>query len=449
MRNIRRASVFLALAGLLVAIAPGGSARADTPGPPTLQGELLATTGELFDRGASCNPTGTTTQSFHWTGIASGPYPGTFVEDGTITIGPQTGIGAGRFGFQLGPVLSFDATFTIDSLAGSVSGTKHLVAPLSPNPFPLVQDAPYPNNTGMCTTFSGASVLGLDNASGFAIDTRGTLHYDATITSPAGTTLDHGLAFVEAVEVTSAVGISSAGTGGAKEVFPVSDLTPAPPVVTLSPPAATNPVGTTHTVTATVLTAALLPLQGVTVRFTVSGSTNTTGSCTTNANGQCSFTYAGPQLPGADTIEAYPDLNGNGSQDPNETVASAVKAWVVPASTAGQVTGGGQIVPVARTAEVSFGLEAKSGLKLQATCSVVDRSLDVHVKCLDAISLVESPTHATFFGNAIVDGIPTSYRIDIDDLGNPGAGRDTFKLQTGTGYTVGGVLARGDVQIHA
>ena len=113
------------------------------------------------------------------------------------------------------------------------------------------------------------------------------------------------------------------------------------------------------------------------------------------------------------------------------------------------MTGGGQIVPVARAAEVSFGLEAKSGLKLQATCSVVDRSLDVHVKCLDAISLVESPTHATFFGNATVEGIPTSYRIDVDDLANPGAGRDTFKLQTGTGYTVGGVLARGDVQIHS
>src|SRR5207248_10112857 len=448
MRNARRASVLLALAGALVAIAPAGPARAGLAGPPTLQGELLATTGELFDRGASCNPTGTTTQAFHWKGIASGPYPGTFVEDGTLTIGPQTGIAAGRFGFQLGPVLSFDATFAIDSPIGAVTGSKHLIAPLDPNPFPLVQDAPYPNNTAMCTTVSGASVLGLDNASGFAIDARGTLHYDATITSPAGTTLDHGLAFVEAVEVTSAVGISSAGTGGAKEVFPVSDLTPAPPVVTVSPPAATNPVGTTHTVTATVLTAALLPLQGVTVRFTVSGSTTATGSCTTDASGQCSYTYAGPHLPGADTIVAYPDLNGNGIEDPGETAASAVKAWVAPASTPGQVTGGGQIVPATQAQEVSFGLEAKSGAKLLATCSVVDRALDCHVKCLDAVSLVQSPTHATFFGNATVDGVPTSYRIDVDDLGNPGAGRDTFKLQTGTGYTVAGVLARGDVQIH-
>src|SRR3989440_11034216 len=242
MMNGWRPGAFLALAALLVPVSAAGPARADVAGPPTLQGELLATTGELFDRGASCNPNGTTTQSFHWSGVASGPYPGTFAEDGTLTIGPQTGIGAGRFGFQLGPVLTFDATFTIDSVAGSVTGTKHLTAPVSPNPFPIVQDAPYPNNTGMCTTFSGLSILGLDNASGFAIDARGTLHYEATITSPAGTTADRGLAFVEAVEVTSVSGIASAGTGGAKEIFPPSDLTPAPPGVTLSPPAATNPV---------------------------------------------------------------------------------------------------------------------------------------------------------------------------------------------------------------
>jgi hypothetical protein len=448
MINRSRLGVLLALAAFLVSISAPGPARADLVGPPTLQGELLATTGELFDRGASCNPNGTTTQAFHWTGVASGPFPGTFVEDGTLTIGPQTGIGAGRFGFQLGPVLSFDATFTIDSVAGTATGTKHLITPVASSPFPLVQDARYADSSGMCTTFSGLSVLGLDNASGFAIDVRATLHYEATITTPAGTTQDRGLSFVEAVEATAAAGISSAGTGGAKEIFPLSELTPAPPVVTVSPPAATNPVGTSHTVTATVLTAALVPLQGVTVRFTVAGSTSAAGSCTTGAAGQCSFTYAGPLLPGADTILAYPDLNGNGVEDPGETEASAVKAWVLPASTRGQVTGGGQIVPAAGTEEVSFGLEARSGAKLLATCSVVDRAAGVHVKCVDATALVQSPTHATFFGSGTVDGVPTSYRIDVDDLGNPGAGRDTFKLQTGTGYAVAGVLARGDVQIH-
>ena len=432
----------LVVAGSLVA-----TARADTTAP-TLQGELLATTGELFDRGASCSPNGTTTQAFHWTGIATGPYPGTFVEDGTITIGPQTGVGAGRFGFALGPVVSFDATFTIDAPLGTVTGSKHLVAPLTSSPFPLVQDAPYPGNTGTCTTFSGASVLGLENATGFSIDARATLRYDATITTGTTTTQDHGIAFVEAVEVSAAAGIASAGTGGAKEVFPLSDLTPAPPVVTVSPPAATNPVGTTHTVTASVLSAGLVPLEGVTVRFSVQGSTATTGSCTTRAAGECSFTYAGPQLPGADSIVAYADLNGNGVQDPGETEGAATKAWTAPASTPGQVTGGGQIVPVGGTEEVSFGLEGKGVTKLSGTCSVIDHALAVHVKCLDVTALVVTATHATFFGEATLNGVATTYRIDVDDLGQPSGGRDTFQLQTTSGYTVAGVLARGDVQIH-
>ncbi len=59
----------------------------------------------------------------------------------------------------------------------------------------------------------------------------------------------------------------------------------------------------------------------------------------------------------------------------------------------------------------------------------------------------QAGTHATFFGNATVNGVAT-YRIDVDDLAEPGAGRDTFKIQTANGYTVGGVLLRGNIQVH-
>ncbi len=46
-----------------------------------------------------------------------------------------------------------------------------------------------------------------------------------------------------------------------------------------------------------------------------------------------------------------------------------------------------------------------------------------------------------------MNGVAT-YRIDVDDLAEPGAGRDTFKIQTANGYTVGGVLLRGNIQVH-
>ena len=50
------------------------------------------------------------------------------------------------------------------------------------------------------------------------------------------------------------------------------------------------------------------PLSRVTGRFTVTGSTNTSGSATTDRNGEAAFCYDGPPLPGGDVIRAYADI---------------------------------------------------------------------------------------------------------------------------------------------
>ena len=60
---------------------------------------------------------------------------------------------------------------------------------------------------------------------------------------------------------------------------------------------------------------------------------------------------------------------------------------------------------------------------------------------------VVTPTHATFFGQATIDGEATNYRIDVDDLGERGLA-DTFKIQTNSGYTAAGTLRGGNIQIH-
>ena len=54
----------------------------------------------------------------------------------------------------------------------------------------------------------------------------------------------------------------------------------------------------TNYVTATVTNAAGAPVAGVTVRFSVTGSVNTSGSDTTDANGEATFCYTGPAFPG-------------------------------------------------------------------------------------------------------------------------------------------------------
>jgi len=229
-------------------------------------------------------------------------------------------------------------------------------------------------------------------------------------------------------------------TNNTTDVF-VSTCRPSAATIALDPVASTNEVGTTHTVTATV-TDGTQPVAGVVVRFGVSGSVSASGSCTTDLLGQCSFSYGGPALPGADLITAYADDDGDAQHDATEPLATATKAWTLTNSAAGHVTGGGYV------GDVAFGFTAKGdGDAIRGDCRVADRGANVQVRCLDVISLVVIGTHATLRGNATVNGVATTYVIDIDDLDESGRGRDTFKLVTPL-YSVAGPLTQGNIQIH-
>lgn len=78
--------------------------------------------------------------------------------------------------------------------------------------------------------------------------------------------------------------------------------------ITLAPGTATNPVGTDHTVTATVVEGepgSTTPVVGTEVTFEVLSGPHagTTGTGTTDADGEATFTYTGT-APGTDTIQA-------------------------------------------------------------------------------------------------------------------------------------------------
>jgi hypothetical protein len=82
--------------------------------------------------------------------------------------------------------------------------------------------------------------------------------------------------------------------------------------LTLSPLTATNPIGTPHTVTATLLVNNQ-PVQGEEITFEVTAGPNvgTTGTDFTDANGEATFTYTGFTA-GTDTIQAsFIDVKGN------------------------------------------------------------------------------------------------------------------------------------------
>jgi Bacterial Ig-like domain (group 1) len=98
----------------------------------------------------------------------------------------------------------------------------------------------------------------------------------------------------------------------------------------LAPPTAINEPGDTHTVTATVTDVDTHgPVAGGVVLFSVNGANPTTGTDTTDADGEATFTYTG-NTAGQDAITACLDINLNGTCDePNEPVASVLKTWQV------------------------------------------------------------------------------------------------------------------------
>lgn len=91
---------------------------------------------------------------------------------------------------------------------------------------------------------------------------------------------------------------------------PVALVAPDPilfSTVGLSPLTATNPVGTSHTVTAFTQAANNAPVPGVTIAFRVLTGPNAgkTGTGTTGADGKTSFTYTDTAGPGTDEIQAF------------------------------------------------------------------------------------------------------------------------------------------------
>ena len=147
---------------------------------PGLQGQVcVPRVGDIEITSFQCT-TGTEggTASYKVTGVAAGPYPGTFEETGTIVFAPGIPfpLAPEDPGPPFGqPITQFTAKFTIDSPAGQVTGTKKLaVNRLS---------------AGDCRNESGGELV-----SSIAL-LNGT--YEALIKTPAGTFRDEGITAID------------------------------------------------------------------------------------------------------------------------------------------------------------------------------------------------------------------------------------------------------------
>ena len=120
-------------------------------------------------------------------------------------------------------------------------------------------------------------------------------------------------------------------TGDALKILGPTEITVISNRLTLTPEVDENPVGTQHTVTAT-LSNQNGPLSGRTILFSVAGANSASGTGTTDGSGQATFTYTGDEHR-CDTITACHDGNTNGTcedrraeGDSDEDVGSVSRA---------------------------------------------------------------------------------------------------------------------------
>lgn len=81
----------------------------------------------------------------------------------------------------------------------------------------------------------------------------------------------------------------------------------------------------------------------------------------------------------------------------------------------------------------------------QGNLTYKDRTAGLDLKATGFTSLIVNGTKAVILGAATVNGQPVSFRLEVEDRGEPGV-NDTFHISW-SGYDVGGVLNGGNVQV--
>lgn len=162
------------------------------------------------------------------------------------------------------------------------------------------------------TTYDPAWCLDMSGTN--AIGVTGPVHTYARYGTPGS----EGLIIYNGLDVdamgSSTIPTSASGAGNIAKIWLQELQTPFNPSnlpcgvavvgINISPLTASNPVGQSHTVTATLVNQLGTPQPGITVSFTVISGPNAgmAGAAVTDANGQCAFTYVGNGGPGIDQI---------------------------------------------------------------------------------------------------------------------------------------------------
>lgn len=137
---------------VICVLGAGASMPTSAHAQATIDEEFFSSYTSATITSGTCNPEGDSRYRFEISGQATGPYPGSFTETGSVTIGPQTEQIPGYPGQFRGPITSFKSRFEIVAFTGIVTGTKSL----APRSAPPLGDAP--TNRGVCGS-SAAQII--------------------------------------------------------------------------------------------------------------------------------------------------------------------------------------------------------------------------------------------------------------------------------------------------
>ena len=112
------------------------------------------------------------------------------------------------------------------------------------------------------------------------------------------------------------------------------------------------------------------------------------------------------------------------------------------------ITGGGWILTPSQ-ARGTFGVAG--GIKNRGFwghLTYIDHGINMKVKGTSVTNyVITGPTSRRIDGTAEINGVPGTYSVDVSDNGEPGRA-DTFVIRLSTGYTAGGNLPAGNIQLH-
>jgi hypothetical protein len=150
---------------------------------------------------------------------------------------------------------------------------------------------------------------------------------------------------------------------------------------------------------------------------------------------------AGRGNAGAEISDIYADVDATKSFD----FAAAGQPPPPPPPEAGcKITGGGAITTT--SGEGSFSLNPHANLKGKVQYRD-GAAADFRSTRLTSVSCNQQAHSGTVEGEGVDNGQPVTFTVEVIDNGEPGK-TDVFNIELSNGYVAGGMLTRGNIQVH-